>query len=157
LPLFRRERVPTGGVDRTDPGDTPEAMRAALEPLRRQVNRSAGRLPVEATVAARRLLDTVREIVDEDHLDVAAVVSVRSTIEDYLPTSLSSYLSLDEAVLDRPRADGRTPRASLLEQLDDLETSAEAVLAAVRERDADALMTQGAFLRTKFSRSDLDL
>ena len=31
------------------------------------------------------------------------------------------------------------------------------VLAAARSQDADALTTQGNFLRTKFTRSDLDL
>jgi hypothetical protein len=44
-----------------------------------------------------------------------------------------------------------------MEQLDALETSALGVLQAAQQQDVDALMTQGNFLRTKFSRSDLDL
>jgi hypothetical protein len=44
-----------------------------------------------------------------------------------------------------------------MEQLEALETSALAVLEATQQQDVDALMTQGAFLRTKFSGSDLDL
>ena len=57
----------------------------------------------------------------------------------------------------RRRASGRTPTQSLLEQLDALQESASATLVAARNQDADALMTQGNFLRTKFSGSDLDL
>ena len=37
------------------------------------------------------------------------------------------------------------------------QTSASQVLVAARNQDVDALMTQGTFLRTKYSRSDLDL
>ena len=55
------------------------------------------------------------------------------------------------------RPSGRTPADSLLEQIDSLQTAADAILVAARAQDADALMTQGNFLRTKYSGSDLDL
>ena len=42
-------------------------------------------------------------------------------------------------------------------QLDALQSSASATLVATRNQDVDALMTQGSFLSTKFSGSDLDL
>ena len=44
-----------------------------------------------------------------------------------------------------------------MEQLDSLQPSADAVLVAAREQDVDALVSQGNFLRTKFTGSDLDL
>lgn len=158
MPLFRRDlgrTVPAPGGG-TDPDD-PAAVRATLVALTRLVNTSAGRLPTEATVLARELLDVLAEILEEGPLDPEVTVAVRSTADDYLPTSLRSYLSVDEALADTRRADGRTPHESLVEQLVDLEDSAARMLTAVRERDADAVMTQGSFLRTKFSRSDLEL
>jgi hypothetical protein len=100
------------------------------------------------------------EIVDTSEvrpLDVYAVISVRSTATDYLPTTVRSFLAVDESLVDVPRPSGRTPVESLMEQLDALEDSATAVLKAAQEQDVDALMTQGSFLRTKFSGSDLDL
>ncbi len=58
---------------------------------------------------------------------------------------------------EQPRADGHSPTQSLMMQIDALQTSVAATLVATREQDADALMTQGRFLQTKFHRSDLDL
>jgi hypothetical protein len=55
------------------------------------------------------------------------------------------------------RRSRETPTESLLEQIDVLHSAAAAVLLAAHEQDADALMTQGRFLATKFSGSDLDL
>ena len=143
-----------------DAGDDPAALGRTLEELNRFINRSAGRLPLRAVVEARRVTDTLREIIDTSAvrpLDVYALVAVRGTLEDYLPTTLRSYLAVDATLLDTPRSSGATPTQSLLEQLEALRTSAEATLVAARNQDADALMIQGNFLRTKFTGSDLDL
>lgn len=141
-------------------GDSAEVLRRALEDVIAFINRNAGRLPGVAVVSARRVTDTLRETIDNNEvspLDVYAVLAVRSTLTDYLPNTLRSYLAVDTALLETPRSSGRTPSQSLLEQLDALETSTSATLVAARGQDADALMTQGSFLRTKFSGSDLDL
>lgn len=143
-----------------DEGDGPQALRRSMEDVIAFINRNSGRLPGVAVVNARWLIDTLRETIDTSEvrpLDVYAVLAVKGTLNDYLPTTLTSYLAVDTALLDTPRASGRTPSQSLLEQLDALQTSASATLVAARDQDADALMTQGAFLRTKFTGSDLDL
>jgi hypothetical protein len=124
------------------------------------VNASAGRLPVEGVVVARRVLDVVREVIEtsvERELDIHAVVSIRGMLEDYLPTTLRAYLAIDPSVVDQQRPSGRTPSQSFIEQLDVLWASAMDLLEAARAHDADALLSQGSFLRTKFSGSDLDL
>jgi hypothetical protein len=144
----------------SDPADSPEALRAAIAAVNRLINSSAGRLPLAAVVAGRRITDVLAEVVDTSDvrpLDVYAVLSVRSAVTDYLPTTVKSFLAVDDELVDVPRASGRTPTQSLMEQLDALETSALGVLQAAQQQDVDALMTQGNFLRTKFSRSDLDL
>jgi hypothetical protein len=162
VPWFRRPEsaslVPVGPED--DPEDSPESLRSAIASVVRLVNGSAGRLPLRAVVAARRITDVLSEVVDTSEvrpLDVYAVISVRSSATDYLPTTLRSFLAVDEDLVDTPRPSGRTPAESLMEQLDALEDSATAVLKAAQEQDVDALMTQGSFLRTKFTGSDLDL
>ena len=140
--------------------DSPQALRAAMTELDRFVNAHAGRLPAAAVVGARQITDVLRDVVDTSDvrpLDVYAVVSVRGIVSDYLPTTLRSYLAVDPTLLETPRASGRTPTQSLLEQIDALRTSAAATLEAANNQDADALMTQGSFLSTKFTRSDLDL
>jgi hypothetical protein len=149
----------TVGTDE-DPEDKPEALLNRMFELVREVNRNAGKFPPEAAVVARRVLDAVREVIataDDRPLDVRAIVSVRGILGDYLPTTLHTYLALDPDVVDQPRPSGDTPSQSLVEQLDTLEGSATELLDAIRAHDADAMLTQGNFLRTKFSRSDLDL
>ena len=163
---FRREQAPSvvpaapAPGDLGDPGDSPEALRTAIASVNRLINASAGRLPLRAVVAGRRVTDVLAEIVDTSEvrpLDVYAVISVKGAVTDYLPTTIRGYLAVDESLVDVPRASGKTPAQSLLEQLDALEVSAELVLEAAQQQDVDALMTQGNFLRTKFSGSDLDL
>jgi hypothetical protein len=143
-----------------DPEDSPDALLRHLREVNGFVNGSAGRLPGEAVVLARRVTDVLREVIGtsaDRELDVRAVGAIRGILTDYLPTTLRSYLALDPQVTDLRRPSGRTPRESLAEQLGSLRTAADDLLAATRAQDADALLTQGSFLRTKFTGSDLDL
>lgn len=138
----------------------PDALRRDLLELVRYINRHSGRLPGEAVVTARRVTDTLGEIIDSADvrpLDIHAAISVENTVGDYLPTTLKTFLALDPSQQRQARPGGGTPVESLQEQLEALWDSASAVLAATRAQDADALMAQGRFLRTKFSGSDLDL
>jgi hypothetical protein len=153
-----RAQVELGPQD--DPKDKPEALLASMFDMAHEVNSNAGRLPVEGVVVARRVLDVVHEVIEtssERDLDVHAIVSIRGMLEDYLPTTLRAYLAIDPSVVDEVRPSGRTPAQSFIEQLDVLWASAMDLLDAARAHDADALLSQGSFLRTKFSGSDLDL
>lgn len=161
MSLFRRgEHDSPVSTAPADTGDSPAALRTSIVALNRFINASAGRLPVAAVVKARQVTDVLNEIIDTSDvrpLDIYAVISIKATVNDYLPTTLRSYLAVDAALLDAPRPSGRTPVQSLLEQLQTLEDSAHALLAGAQQQDVDALMTQGSFLSTKFSGSDLDL
>lgn len=144
-----------------EPEDTPSALAGRLAELVSFVNASAGRLPVAGVVAARRVTDVIAELLDgiagEPTPDVTVVIAVRGMVDDYLPTTLRAYLALDPSVVGTARPTGGSPSEHLVEQLDELWLAGLDLLAAVRARDADRLVTQGNFLRTKFSRSDLDL
>jgi hypothetical protein len=131
-----------------------------LAQLNRFINQNSGRLPGVAVVRARLVTDMLQAIVDTSDarpLEIHALISLKGIVNDYLPTTLRSFLAVDERFLDTQRLAGQSPTQRLLEQLDILYASAERVLAAVRSQDADAMVTQGNFLRTKFARSDLDL
>ncbi|HEV7203290.1 MAG TPA: hypothetical protein VGN18_01700 [Jatrophihabitans sp.] len=140
--------------------DSPAALVARQRELVQFINRNAGKLPVEAVVVARGITDKIREVIDtsdDRELDIYAVVSINGIVKDYLPTTMKAYLNLDPALTERPGPRGRTPRAALREQLDSLAIAADDLLQATRSHDVDALFSQGNFLSTKFSRSDLDL
>ena len=160
MAFLRREHPSAPHPEDPTTSETPAALRARLVALVALVNASAGRLPVESVVSALTVTDTLREVIDvadEDRLDVHALVALQGILDDYLPTTLRTFLSLDPTVTSVPRPSGVTPRDSLLEQIDALWLAASDLLVATRARDADALLTQGSFLRTKFSGSDLDL
>jgi hypothetical protein len=157
--LRRGHAEPAGRPEPVDE-DSPAALVRTVFTVNRFVNQNSGQLPGRAVVAARRLTDTLREIIDTSEvrpLDVYVVVSVKATLADYLPTTLRSYLAVDPEARTRPAGPAGTPAQLLLEQLDSLQSAADAVLVATREHDMDALVSQGNFLRTKFSGSDLDL
>src|SRR3954466_12184279 len=140
--------------------DAPAQLRIRLWELVRFINRNAGKLPVEAVVVARQITDTVREVIEtsaDKALDVYAVVQINGIVDDYLPTTLRAYLNLDRSVTEQTGRSGRTPRAALREQLESLDAAADELFSAARSHDVDALFTQGNFLRTKFTRSDLAL
>lgn len=140
--------------------DSPEQLRERIADVVRHINRSSGDMPGAAVVRARRLTDTLQEIIDTAAirpLDIYAVMSVRNTLNDYLPTTLQRYLAVPEGARHLERASGKTPAESLVEQLEALQVSASSVLVASQHQDVDSLMTQGSFLATKFSGSDLDL
>ena len=165
MALFRRAqealRAPQPPPAPPEPDDTPAALSARLVELIALVNSNAGRLPVEAVVAARRVTDVVHEILTDAAVDavpdVHVIIAARGMVDDYLPTTLRAYLALDPAVTGVPAASGRTPAEHLVDQLDALWLAGLDVLRAAQARDVDRLVTQGNFLRTKFSGSDLDL
>lgn len=159
---FRRPSAPAAAADdgQSDPTDTPEALAANVSGLVEFINASAGKLPVETVVLSRRVTDVLREVVQTAQgreLDIYAVITVKAMANDYLPTTLRSYLALDPAVVDVRGMAGQTPREHLREQVLALWAAAADVLEASTSRDVDALMTQGNFLQTKFGKSDLDL
>jgi predicted oxidoreductase len=158
--LFRRHEQPPAPSPPQEDQDAPDALRRRLWELVQFINKNAGRLPVEAVVVARQVTDTIREVIDTSDdrpLDVYAVVQINGIVGDYLPTTLRTYLNLDPSVTEQVGPAGRTPRAALREQVEALRTATEEMLQATRSHDADLLFSQGNFLRTKFTRSDLDL
>jgi hypothetical protein len=99
----------------------------------------------------------VIDLADHAELDVQVALTVRKILTDYLPTALRTYLALEPDTVDSPGVLGVTPRQALARQLADLWAGALDVRNAAQARDADALISHGAFLRTKFTGSDLDL
>jgi hypothetical protein len=160
MALFRRHEARAAPPAEPELDDSPEALRRAVSQLVAFINQNAGKLPGESVVAARQVTDAVRDVIDtsdDGELDVYAIISVKGIVNDYLPTTLRTYLALDPQVVDVRRPTGRTPRQSLLEQIISLWAGAADVLTAAQAKDADALVSQGNFLQTKFTGSDLDL
>lgn len=144
-------------ADDRPPQPDPVAPGRTIDEIDRYINRTAGRLPGWAVVRSRWITDTLRAILDASTQEVGTVVLVTGMAGDYLPTTLAAFAAIDENRRGEPHRSGRTPEEHLRGQLEELHEAATAALAAVRDHDGDALATQSNFLRTKFTRSDLDL
>lgn len=139
-------------------------LRDALWTLVHQINASAGRLPMGAVPDLRDLIDQLLAVLDHlgrngaDDLDPHTLHTLRATVDDYLPSSLDSYLALPDHVLASHRsADGRSAAEELSEQIALLVTGVEELSDAVYRGDAQNLATQRRFLDARFGRTDLDL
>ena len=80
---------------------------------------------------------------------------VKQTVTDYLPQMLTTYLELPPvfARMHKMR-NGKTSQEILIEQLGILNDQIEQIVISVNSKDADALIAQGEFLKTKFANDD---
>lgn len=144
--------------------DDVDALRRSLRETVALVNRSADRLPVGVVPRVRAVEDVLTELLDHAQATEGTSVSAQSryalaaTVHDYLPTSVRTFLALppEFAATYRTPA-GLSPGEELAEQLRLLEGAVRDLALAVYSGDAERLSTQGRFLATKFSRSDLDV
>jgi hypothetical protein len=73
------------------------------------------------------------------------------TASDYLPTAVTSYLSVAlSGAAEERLPDGRTPHQVVLEQLDLIETRLREISDALDRKDLDRLLIHGRFLEDRF-------
>jgi hypothetical protein len=146
---FRRDGEPVAPLPEPTAAEDADMLRTRLSECYGFVNGNAGRLPADLVLTALHICDLLRETMNSEarpELDVHTVVSVERMLADYLPTTLRAYLAV-----------GESGAAPLREQLVELVAAATDIQSAARQRENDAMLTHGAFLRTKFAGSDLDL
>lgn len=87
-----------------------------------------------------------------DHGDL---YTVRETVLRYLPETLANYVALPPAFRSaHVLRDGKTARQLLAEQIALLDARMQDIVANVASADAQALLANGEFLRTKFDSAD---
>ena len=111
---------------------------------------------VPAVVRARalRVTKAVRQTLPR--LDILGLgsydaYSVVATATDYLPEAIGAYLRLPRDWADsRPVEGGKTSLLLLIDQLDLLATTMDAIYDAANTTDAAALISHGRFLQARF-------
>ena len=84
-----------------------------------------------------------------------SLYTVRETVLNYLPTTLSHYAALPPLFrVSQPVQDGKTPKQLLTEQLALLDSEMQQVVRNIAASDAQALLANGHFLKQKFDRPD---
>ncbi len=127
--------------------------------LRKMVDGVAPGLPKESLDCLRSihatlagLLPRLKELRERGIISPKDSFTVVETIRRYLPDTLGAYLRLPRMYAQmQPLADGRTASQTLLHQLKMLDTSLKQVAQSAFAGDAEALITNGEFLRHRFS------
>ena len=141
--------VDEGVLDRVP---TEEDLLAALDATDASV--AGGAVPAPVASRVRRITRTVRETLPRVRnlgLGSAEAYAVTATATDYLPEALQAYTRLPRQWADsRPVEDGLTSLMLLIDALDLLASSMDAIFDAAVRVDANALVVQGRFLQEKF-------
>jgi hypothetical protein len=120
-----------------------------------------GAVPAAVASRVRRITRTVRETLPRVRnlgLGSAEAYAVTATATDYLPEALEAYTRLPRQWADsRPLEDGRTSLMLLVDTLDLLAGTMDAIFDAAVRVDANALVVQGRFLQEKFGRTSSEL
>ena len=94
----------------------------------------------------------MQELQDRGTISAKDSFTVVETVRRYLPDTLGAYLRLPRFYAQmQTLADGRTASQTLLDQLTVLDTSLKDVAKSAFAGDAEALVTNGQFLQSKFS------
>ncbi|MEA2368760.1 MAG: hypothetical protein QOH38_1478 [Thermoleophilaceae bacterium] len=160
--LFKREPFTPPPPDEPAAPAIPfgERMAGELEQLRWTARRAGGTLPVAALPRLGEIEDVLVPLIEyliEHPPSVDEEIAVEAMVTDYLPTTLRAYIGMNRQIAETKRADGRTAGDDLLDQLATLKDAVHELSQSVYAHDAEQLATQGRFLTTKFSRSDLAL
>ena len=151
------------GWPRSDLAHTAERAELSTELLAEQVRRLvdsvAKGLPKEAVELLRsiqstlsELLPRLKELRDRGVISAKDSFTVLETVRRYLPDTLAAYLRLPKFYAQvQTLGDGRTASQVLLDQLKVLDTSLKDVAKSAFTGDAEALITNGRFLETKFA------
>lgn len=151
--LTGREPVQAEVADAVSPAPpTPEDIERALASAERMA--TEGRAPAPVLARVRRVTGIARALLPRLStigLQSRDAYTVVATATDYLPESLAAYLALPRDWADtRPVANGKSSLLLLIDQLDLLATTLNAMYDAANRADAGALIAQGKFLDEKF-------
>jgi hypothetical protein len=153
--LLGRDETPAPGeVGAEDVASAPteQDINASLAGVDALVNDPA--VPAVVRARALRVTNAVRQtlprlaILGLGSYDAYSVVA---TATDYLPEAIGAYLRLPRDWADsRPVENGKTSLLLLIDQLDLLATTMDAIYDAANTTDAAALISHGRFLQERF-------
>jgi hypothetical protein len=111
-------------------------------------------LPIDMQVKVeqiRRKVDVLLGYADRFPPFSQDLYLVQQTADEYLPRTVSTYLSMPADAVDRPlHAGGQTARQELKAQLDLLDSKLDEIAQDLQRQDADRLLANRRFLESRF-------
>jgi hypothetical protein len=129
------------------------------EQVRRLVDSVAKGLPAEAVTILHSIESTLSELLprmktlqDRGVISAKDSFTVLETVRRYLPDTLAAYLRLPKLYAQtQTLSDGRTAAGVLVDQLRVLDQTLKDVAKSAFAGDAEALVSNGRFLQSKFA------
>lgn len=125
-----------------------------LESLDELLVQSGSRLPPEALERLKRIQSVVSEVAPKlfsGEVAMDYVVTLVHAVTRDLPTTIKNYLRLPTAFASlHVLEDGKTSKQMLIEQLDILDSQLAKTATSIFKDDAQALISNGRFLKEKF-------
>ncbi len=146
-------------------GLRPETLEATMTPdrvaasLARLVSRIERAVPSDVFGLVQSIVGSIDGILPLLAAKAESISSedgytIRQTALHYLPETLDAYLKLPPAFRNlQPLQDGKTAKVLLVEQLAVLDGKMREIAKNLLANDAQALLTNGAFLRERFAAS----
>jgi hypothetical protein len=131
----------------------PKKAAAAAQPLGKR------ELPIDMQVKVeqiRRKVDVLLGYADRFPPFSQDLYLVRQTASEYLPKTVSTFLSMPPDTVDTPMpaSGGKTPRQELTTQLDLLDKKLDDIAQDLQRQDADRLLANRRFLEQRFGTRD---
>jgi hypothetical protein len=137
--------------------DTREVRRSLRQLERRVLPRVPYRVQRKTTRLTREITELLPRVGVLGAESPSQYVLVRCAT-DYLPTALEAYSALPRTYADHQVvADGKTPLAMLMDQLELLEKQIEQIADELNAVHSERLIVNGRFLDEKFGRGPLNL
>src|SRR5207237_4614687 len=138
-------------------GRLPRAARAESrqqpQPTQKQPLQKS-ELPIDLQVKVeqiRRKVDVLLGFADRFPPFSQDLYLVRQTASEYLPRTISAFLSLSHESAEKPlSADGKTAHQELKAQLDLLDSKLDEIAQDLQRQDADRLLANRRFLEARF-------
>jgi hypothetical protein len=127
-------------------------LQMMLEALIKKISKRVSPVELTKVVAIKDNILMILPRLDEMNAGDYDLHVVKQTVTDYLPQMLSTYLELPPifARMHKMR-NGKTAQEVLIEQLELLDEQIEQIVISVNSKDAEALIAQGEFLKSKFT------
>jgi phage shock protein PspC (stress-responsive transcriptional regulator) len=134
-------------------GDPVDEIERTLDALIQRVN---SRLPSDIVQKVVSIRASIQSLLPQlAHMGAGMTqeaYNVRQTATEYLPDALEKYLALPEGFAEtHVLSNGKTAKATLLEQLELLDGTMKDLIGDLYQEDADALLIHGRFLKEKFA------
>jgi hypothetical protein len=123
-----------------------------LEKITKNVKNKVSNIIFEKVIKITNNLFMLLRLLDKASLNDYDSHIVRNTITDYLPQTLTSYLELSTDFANSYKIkNGKTSEEILIEQLDILDEQINNIVISTNSKEAEALITHGEFLKSKFA------